>query len=225
MEFLVTAPSPSVEVAQLITNNINTGPQGDCDPTRPIFNIALTNPDNDEPPSDDNVGNYTYLDTSDQRFSGLSKMHIANTRYFYFSENQPSQFFITQVGSQPTVFDSNNPPAVTVTQGTVEKWIIQNQAQENHEFHMHQIHFKVLSQDNFEINGTQQAPGIDGQYLDMVEVPFWDNVTNPNQNQAPQVELLMDFRGMDVGDFVYHCHILSHEDLGMMAIIHVQAAH
>jgi len=26
---------------------------------------------------------------------------------------------------------------------------------------------------------------------------------------------------MDVGDFVYHCHILSHEDLGMMAIIQV----
>jgi FtsP/CotA-like multicopper oxidase with cupredoxin domain len=129
------------------------------------------------------------------------------------------------VGSTPTVFDNNNPPSVTVTQGTVEKWIIQNQAQENHEFHMHQIHFKVLSQDNFEINHAQQAPGIDGQYMDMVEVPYWDNITNPNQNQAPQVELLMDFRGMDVGDFVYHCHILSHEDLGMMAIIHVQAAH
>jgi len=225
VEFLVTAPSPSVHVAQLITNNINTGPQGDCDPTRPIFNISLVNPDNDEPPGDDNVGNYTYLDTADQRFSGLSQMPIANTRYFYFSEIQPTQFFITQVGSTPTVFDANNPPSVTVTQGTVEKWIIQNTAQENHEFHMHQIHFKVLSQDNFEINGTPQAPVIDGQYLDMVEVPFWDNVTNPNQNQAPQVELLMDFRGMDVGDFVYHCHILSHEDLGMMAIIHVQAAH
>jgi FtsP/CotA-like multicopper oxidase with cupredoxin domain len=225
VEFLVNAPSPSVEVAQLVTNNVDTGMQGDCDPTRPIFNIRLTNPDNDEPPGDDNVGNYTYLDTADQRFNGLSQMPIANTRYFYFSENQPTQFFITQVGSPQQVFDNNNPPSVTVTQGTVEKWIIQNQAQENHEFHMHQIHFKVLSQDNFEINGTQQAPGIGRQYLDMVEVPYWNNVANPNPNQAPQVELLMDFRGMDVGDFVYHCHILSHEDLGMMAIIHVQAAH
>ncbi len=32
----------------------------------------------------------------------------------------------------------------------------------------------------------------------------------------------MDFRGSVVGDFVYHCHILGHEDLGMMAIIRVQ---
>ena len=31
----------------------------------------------------------------------------------------------------------------------------------------------------------------------------------------------MDFRGPDVGDFVYHCHILAHEDGGMMAIIRV----
>jgi FtsP/CotA-like multicopper oxidase with cupredoxin domain len=228
VEFLITAPASTVKVAQLVTNNINTGPQGDCDPTRPIFNIALTGgggSDNDEPKSDDNVGQYTGLDTDDQRFGGLRHQKISATRVFQFSEIQPTQFFITQVsaGQTPTVFDTNNPPAVVTTQGAVEKWIVQNIAQENHEFHMHQIHFNVISQDNFEINGTPQAPGINGQYLDMIEIPFWDNNKNPNQNQAPQVELLMDFRGMDIGDFVYHCHILSHEDLGMMAIIRVQA--
>jgi hypothetical protein len=31
----------------------------------------------------------------------------------------------------------------------------------------------------------------------------------------------MDFRGSDIGEFVFHCHILSHEDLGMMNIIQV----
>ena len=91
---------------------------------------------------------------------------------------------------------------------------------ENHEFHMYQIHFKVLSQDNFEINGGQPAPEINGQFLDMIEVPFWDRTKNPN-GPPPQVELLIDFHGMDIGDFVYHCHIPSHEDLGMMAIIRV----
>jgi len=37
-------------------------------------------------------------------------------------------------------------------------------------------------------------------------------------NPYPQVQLLVDFRGPDIGDFVFHCHILGHEDLGMMAI-------
>lgn len=219
VEFLVTAPGTNVHSAQLITNNINTGPQGDCDPTRPVYNIALSQ--KGDSVQGDRIGKSAGLDKVGRRFAGLGKAPVVNTRYFQFSEIQPTQFFITEVGQTPVVFDNNNPPAVTVKLGTVEKWVIQNLAQENHEFHMHQIHFQVLSQDNFEINGSSQAPAIDGQYLDMVEIPFWDNVTNPNQSQAPAVELLMDFRGMVAGDFVYHCHILSHEDLGMMAIIRV----
>jgi FtsP/CotA-like multicopper oxidase with cupredoxin domain len=223
VEFLVKAPASTVQVAQLVTNNINTGTQGDCDPTRPIFNIVLTSDTfAAQLALDDSVGSFTGLSTSQQRFGGLGSQPVSTTRTFQFSEIQPTQFFITQVsaGQQPTLFDNNNPPAVVTTQGSVEKWIVQNVAQENHEFHMHQIHFKVLSQDNFEINGTPQAPAINRQFLDMIETPFWDNVKNPN-GPLPQVQLLMDFRGMDIGDFVYHCHILSHEDLGMMAIIRV----
>jgi hypothetical protein len=33
--------------------------------------------------------------------------------------------------------------------------------------------------------------------------------------------MALDFRGQTVGDFVYHCHILEHEDGGMMSIIRV----
>ncbi len=221
VEFLVRAPSPAVRRAQLVTNNINTGPQGDCDPTRPIFDIRLVSDDDVALESwDSHVGAFTHLSTSHQRFGGTSSRTPSTTRTFQFSEIQPSQFFITQVsaGQQPIVFDNNNPPAVITTQGAVEQWNIQNIAGENHEFHMHQIHFKVLSQDNFEVNGAQQAPAINGQFLDMIEVPFWNGKSNV---PFPQVELLMDFRGMDIGTFVYHCHILSHEDLGMMATIQV----
>jgi FtsP/CotA-like multicopper oxidase with cupredoxin domain len=82
---------------------------------------------------------------------------------------------------------------------------------ENHEFHMHQIHFLVLAQNN-----EAPIPVDQGQYLDMLQVPFWSG-TGP----YPSVTVRMDFRGMDVGDFVYHCHILGHEDAGMMAIIRV----
>ena len=32
-----------------------------------------------------------------------------------------------------------------------------------------------------------------------------------------QVKLRMDFTAISVGTFVYHCHILGHEDGGMMA--------
>jgi FtsP/CotA-like multicopper oxidase with cupredoxin domain len=227
VEFLVKAPAPTVKVAQLITNNVNTGPQGDCDPTRTIFNIQLTgypNSDFDEPAQDDAVPNFTALSTSQQRFGGIASVPVSATRHLTFSEIQPTQFFITVDGATPTLFDNNNPPSVITTQGSVEKWIVRNIAQENHEWHFHQIHFKVLSQDNYEINGNPSTPAINGQFLDMIEVPYWDNVKNPI-SLAPQAQMLMDFRGPDVGDFVYHCHILSHEDLGMMAIIRVLPGH
>jgi FtsP/CotA-like multicopper oxidase with cupredoxin domain len=121
-----------------------------------------------------------------------------------------------------TVFDNNNRPAIVTTQGAVEHWTIQNRAQENHEFHLHQVHFKVLSQDNFEANGSKPEQALNGQFTDMIQVPFWNG--DP-RTPYPSVQVLVDFRGMDVGDFVFHCHILGHEDLGMMAILQVNPRH
>ena len=51
---------------------------------------------------------------------------------------------ITVYGATPVLFNPDNPPAIVTTQGAVEDWTIQNRSQENHEFHMHQIHFLLL---------------------------------------------------------------------------------
>jgi FtsP/CotA-like multicopper oxidase with cupredoxin domain len=263
VEFLVNAPASTVKVAQLVTQNIITGPNGDDDPTRPLLTMQLTSAtalnaaSTTASTADNMVPTFTALNTSQQLFGGIMNVTPAVTRTVYFEEEENGDAFyinasacVTAAGSQcatqvtngvpiDTTFDANNPPSIITTQGTVEKWIIQNHARENHEFHQHQVHFMVLEQDNFEsncqiINGinqcSQPAPAINGQFLDMVEVPFCggpastDGVhacLNANGEPAipyPQVQVLLDFRGMDIGDFVFHCHILGHEDLGMMAI-------
>jgi FtsP/CotA-like multicopper oxidase with cupredoxin domain len=120
-------------------------------------------------------------------------------------------------GQPEQQFNPNAAPAITATQGTVEEWTVENHTLENHEFHFHQLHFLLESQNNFKANKDQEAPGIVGQYLDMVEVPNWAGPDHP----YPSVTLRIDFRGHDIGDFVFHCHILNHEDLGMMNIIRV----
>jgi FtsP/CotA-like multicopper oxidase with cupredoxin domain len=217
VEIIVNAPSESVKVAQLVTQFINNGPDGDEDPTRPLSTIQLGG--SEVQSASAALPAATQVSATRQLFGGLSSHAVNTHRAFYFSENaDATQFFITVLGQTPQVFDNNNPPSVITTQGSVEQWIIENRAQENHEFHMHQIHFQVQSQNYFEANGSTQAPAITGQFADMIEVPFW------NGKQAtpfPSVTLLMDFHGMDIGDFVYHCHILGHEDLGMMQIIRV----
>ncbi len=226
VEFIVSAPPSTVKLAQLVTLNIPTGPAGDSDPTRALATIKTFGTDNDGDGDNDDAVSVAISTPNAQRFEGLSTATVTAQRTLYFSEVisdpnnplSPTNFFITVDGATPVLFDANNPPAIITHQGAVEDWTIQNRAQEHHEFHFHQIHFQVLSQNNFEINGSVQAPGLTGQFLDMIQVPFWDgDPTHP----YPNVKVRMDFRGPDVGDFVYHCHILGHEDNGMMSIIRV----
>jgi len=229
VEFIVSAPPHSVQLAQLVTLGINTGPLGDNDPQRPLATIQLVG---DDSPSIGNVvPAFKSMNTKSKRFAGLASAPVAAHRVVYFDENcppipdpnnpcTPMQFFMGVVGKPEHTFDPNLPPDIVATQGTVEQWVIQNRAGENHEFHFHQVHFLVKSQDNFETNGSVQSPALTGQYLDMIQVPYWDgNLDHP----YPSVTVLIDFRGPDIGDFVFHCHILNHEDLGMMNIIQVKS--
>ena len=227
VEFIVAAPPSSVHLAQLVTENINTGPLGDNDPQRPLATIRLVSAATSDVADAAAAPAFHALDTQHQRFANLASAPIAVRRTVYFDENcaptdtscAPDQFFMAVVGKPEHVFDPNLPPDIVATQGTVEQWTIQNRAGENHEFHFHQVHFLVQSQNNFEINGSQQAPALTGQYLDMIQAPYWDG--NP-KHPYPSVTALIDFRGNDIGEFVFHCHILGHEDLGMMNIIQVK---
>ncbi|HJU10929.1 MAG TPA: multicopper oxidase domain-containing protein, partial [Candidatus Binataceae bacterium] len=219
-EFIVSAPPSTVKNARLVTIGINTGPDGDNDPQRTIATIRTTCR---KPSSINNARAEITTGVGarwKERFEGLARMRPATSRTLFFSENNPlSQFFITVDGATPTLFDPNNPPAIVTTQGSAEDWTIQNQSLENHEFHMHQIHFLVESQNNFEINGSRPDLAIRHQVVDTIQIPFWDgNLRHP----FPSVTVRMDFRGADIGDFVYHCHIAEHEDKGMMAIIRVE---
>jgi Multicopper oxidase len=54
---------------------------------------------------------------------------------------------------------------------------------------------------------------------DTINVPYYDG----KALQYPSVKLRMDFRDPNtIGTFVYHCHLLEHEDGGMMALIRVE---
>jgi FtsP/CotA-like multicopper oxidase with cupredoxin domain len=56
---------------------------------------------------------------------------------------------------------------------------------------------------------------------DTVNVPYY----NGRGLAYPSVRIRMDFRDPNtVGTFVYHCHLLEHEDNGMMGLIRVEPA-
>jgi hypothetical protein len=154
------------------------------------------------------------------RFAALASAAPVAQRNLYFSEvlqdpsdpNSPTNFYITEEGQQPELFTMGQKPSIVVHSGTVEDWVVENRALEDHIFHIHQIHFQVL-----EINGVATS---DPAVRDTVDLPYWSG-TGP----YPSVKLRMDFRDPNIiGTFVYHCHILQHEDAGMMAEIQVLPA-
>ncbi len=211
-EFIIVGPPAKVKQAIFLTQAVDTGPDGDSDPARPLAAIKVSA----------SAPAAALLAAAPakagrawrQRFEGLAKAQATAQRSLYFSEDNPNgQFFITVEGQTPTLFDPTLPPAIVTTQGSVEDWTIENRALENHEFHMHQIHFLLLAR-----NGVPVPPK-ERQFLDMVDLPYWTG-----EGPYPSVTVRMDFRGPDIGDFVYHCHILEHEDKGMMAIIRVLPA-
>jgi len=206
VEFVMTGPAATVRKAIFQTLNVDTGPDGDTDPTRPLVAIT-TSPSAPGPALTIGPAGAP----GPQRFEGLATATPNITRTLYFSENNPlSQFFITVDGATPLLFSPQNPPAIVTTQGSVEDWIIQNRSLENHEFHIHQIHFLLLERDGVPVAAQDQ------QFHDMIDIPYGTGAP-----PYPSVKVRMDFRGPDIGDFVYHCHILEHEDDGMMAIIRV----
>ena len=217
-EFIIAAPSSTSTVAVLSTLAIDGGPASDSNPARPLAQIVATDAPSGLPKSASPTGPARHM-----RFDDLANAKVTTTRGLYFSEyNAPGKspeventaFFITVDGQKEVLFDPNNPPAITTTRGAVEEWTIENKTAEVHEFHMHQVHFLVEAVNGVEIPKNRQ------QLYDTFQVPYWDGKGTP-----PSITVKLDFRGPTVGDFVYHCHILDHEDGGMMAIIRVLPKH
>jgi FtsP/CotA-like multicopper oxidase with cupredoxin domain len=123
---------------------------------------------------------------------------VTNRRTIVLSESQNGDTMFVD-GKQ---FDMNRTDT-RVKLGAIEEWTVRNNSDELHTFHIHQGPFQLT-----EINGVPQ-PADD--HRDVVDVPI-----------RGEVKVIIPFTNpLIVGRFVYHCHILAHEDKGMMATIEV----
>lgn len=217
VEFIVKGPSTGV-AGLLVTRTVDTGVGGENDPNRALATITPA-PDAPEPRST--------LSASPEPLSAsalpwLGSVKPARTRKLYFSEklinpndpNGATEFYITVDGQTPRAFDPTSSfPDIVVKQGDVEDWIIENRSTELHAFHIHQLHFMMIEWDGVPVN--------ESFLRDTINVPYHSG----RDLEYPSVKLRMDFRDPNtVGTFVFHCHLLEHEDGGMMGVIRVEPA-
>ena len=215
-ELIVTAP-PAGHEGLLISRTVNTGQDGENVPNRALVAIATSGgaapvlrhvPAASGPPLRPTL-------------PWIGSVTPVRTRKLYFSERRsdpkdpqsPVVFFITEEGRPERAFDPAAPPNIVVRQGDVEDWVIENRSLELHAFHIHQLHFQLRQWYGYQVN----EPFL----RDTVSVPFFDN----HMTAYPSVTVRMDFRDPNiVGTFMYHCHLLEHEDAGMMGTIRVEPA-
>ena len=218
VEFIVTGP-PSGVSALLVTRTVDTGQGGENDPNRALAQIDARA---DAPPTHSTLA-ASPAPAPAPALPWLGDVAPARVRKLYFSEklqdpNNPNsavEFYISVDGQTPAVFDpASDTPNIVVRQGDVEDWIIENRSNELHAFHIHQIHFLLMDWSGTPVN----EPFL----RDTVNVPYY----NGRMLQYPSVRLRMDFRDPNtIGTFVYHCHLLEHEDGGMMGLVRVEPAH
>ncbi len=217
VEFIVTGPPAGVP-GLLVTRTVDTGLGGENDPNRMIATITSS----DDAPEPRSTLTSSPVPLPPPSLPWLGNVAPARVRRLYFSEklldpndpNSATTFFLTVEGQTPKPFDpASGIPDIVVKQGEVEDWIIENRSTELHAFHIHQLHFMMVDWNGVPVN----EPFL----RDTINVPFYSGT----ELQYPSVRLRMDFRDANtVGTFVYHCHLLEHEDGGMMGLIRVEPA-
>jgi suppressor of ftsI len=193
VEAIVTGPKPGAP-ASLRTRCFDTGPDGDPNPEMVLADMVdLAQPTLGISTARADAQPPIYKPLSPKlltKFENSSSDFVVN-----FTEDKKG-FYINGKKFGPT-----DPPMTSVTVGSYHHWRVVNDTQEVHPFHIHQVHFLVYAQ-----NGEQLSQPV---WLDTVNVPI-----------KGSVDLIMDFTDPVIrGVSMFHCHLLSHEDKGMMAKI------
>lgn len=181
---------------------VNTGPQGDPNPDVLLGTLVVEGPPADgsamaarlrQPAKD----YFTLTQTADK----LRNAKITRKRTVVFSESADGNTFYID----GKTYDEGRVDT-EVRLGDIEEWTIVNTTGERHVFHIHQLDFLVTS--------------MQGQVLDYEGLRDVIDVPEEKKGVPGEVKLIIPFTNpVMVGKFVYHCHILEHEDHGMMANI------
>lgn len=195
LEAIVTGP-PSGSHRALRTLCVDTGPEGDPNPGMVLADLVQ--------PSSDRTGSNVpseQVPATDNRpplYQELDVEQLKKTAPDFtvtFTEDK-NGFYIN---GRKFALDAG--PMTSARVGTYQHWRIVNETAELHPFHIHQVHFLAYAE-----NGV---PLSHPAWLDTVNVPY-----------RGSVDVILDFTEPVIkGMSVFHCHLLNHEDKGMMAKI------
>ena len=123
-------------------------------------------------------------------FTPLSASAVSVRRNFTIAQQRDGMWTFNGKMYDPARIDAN------VALGATEEWTFQNRSGQDHPIHLHDINFQVVS------GGSTSGPN--SEWKETVNVPSWGTVTVRAQ--------FTEFTGI----YMFHCHILEHEDKMLM---------
>jgi FtsP/CotA-like multicopper oxidase with cupredoxin domain len=190
LEAIVTGPRAGAR-ATLRTRCVDTGPDGDSNPAMVLAEIVPGAPTAVRR----SVARLQQEPTPFGPPQNLAQAErSAPQATITFTENEAG-YYINNHRFQPT-----DGPMFRVRVGSIAHWRVVNQTHEVHPFHIHQVHFLTYA-----VNGVR------------VQDPVWrDTMDVPRDGGT--IDVILDARhAVVLGMAVFHCHMIRHEDKGMMA--------
>lgn len=135
-------------------------------------------------------------------------------RDFYLSERFDAQG--RSLGLRINNKGYDDPVTENVRLGSVEKWRFINTTDDAHPMHLHLVQFRILERQGYD-TGTMLSSG-KLQLVGMVRAPEPNEVGRKDTAVVYPGEvltILVHFEGY-TGRYVFHCHMLEHEDNDMM---------
>jgi suppressor of ftsI len=189
VEAIVTGP-PAGKHAVLRTRCVNTGPAGDINSAAVLADIVPRTPQE--------AMQSVPISTRPPVYKPVVVSYVERQAPKFtvrFTEGH-HRFYING-----KLFEMGEKPMVTVRVGSFQRWRVINKTNEMHPFHIHQVHFLTYA-----LNGRP------------IRDPLWRDTMNVPPKSS--IDTVIDFTDPVIrGYAVFHCHILTHEDKGMMATV------
>jgi len=190
LEAIITGSDGSAH-ASLRTLCVDTGPLGDPNPGMVLADLRAGA---SAPPKPRR--NNRKLAPPEYQSVDLSAYESSEPDFTVVFTEDEKGFYINDRKYEPDA-----PPMTRARVGTYQHWRILNSSAELHPMHIHQVHFLMFAED-----GKRMENPV---WLDTVNVPVGETV-----------DVVMDFTNPVIkGMSLFHCHLLNHEDKGMMAKI------